>query len=834
MNGPQQNDMKRQHLLERLLDAVKQCQIRFGGRKEIASDSDSRVICLSAQFEAVLQHGLRKSRGLALTAAAIKQAAGFTSKSEAELTFWAYVKEHLNRHELQRFYSLRYISSELGRGRAWLRCALNEHSLERYLHTLLADRTRLSTFYEDWAFILDEERASMLPTMAAGLNSILFAINIDNTDLNGMTRAGGSASVSHLLKESTMGIGSLWKESTQGVSTLLREISTATAVVPGFTPTHRPDRPSDPLPVLPRSVSADSGLRKERRRRKKITNIISFDDDLDGGAEDEDEAEEEEEGAAALKPSATAPQGSLDDGLDTVESSFNSLPPQNGQLEAGIVRWAASPPFSRALTDARVIDDEEDDEDAEVYKSRPHLQSPLHERASDNQAVLGSLSSVSTWSPLQAMTDNNILIPLASDHLYSQQVSSVEDTVAFPEQDDSTCPLGDCDATRSQLQFNMEPSPPVQNAPLSSVLPKATPGLPESMSVVELRQAIVAMMNRKDELDEQNMSLRSLLDVEMEHSAGLRQGMEDLRRRLNELEERHTAKVQALGRENEVLKVQLKKYVGAVQMLKREGSQGNEMALPVLRNCDGFTPAPQSRSMEDVEELAASYERKLIEVAEMHGELIEFNEHLYRSLMAKDHLIVHMRHELIDLRGPVPGDLSQTSDDPSLSDFETAHRALINVWIPSVFLQGRAANAYHVYQVYIRILDNEWNVYRRYTEFRALHNHLRSQFPQVDTFNFPPKKAIGNKDAKFVEERRKQLQSYLRMVLNKLIQTLPEFSAKPTKETLLQLLPFCQDSPVPSDGSSNTARSKASSRFPRLGRSRNQEGRNPEPQSGDL
>lgn len=48
-------------------------------------------------------------------------------------------------------------------------------------------------------------------------------------------------------------------------------------------------------------------------------------------------------------------------------------------------------------------------------------------------------------------------------------------------------------------------------------------------------------------------------------------------------------------------------------------------------------------------------------------------------------------------------------------------------------------------QVYIRILDNEWNVYRRYTEFRELHNHLRSQFPQVDTFNFPPKKAIGNK-----------------------------------------------------------------------------------------
>lgn len=93
----------------------------------------------------------------------------------------------------------------------------------------------------------------------SGLNSILFAINIDNTDLNGGPTRGGS-SVTHLLKESTQGIGSLWKESTQGVSSLLREISTATAVVPGFTP--RVDGASDPLPVLPRSTSAgrEAGL----------------------------------------------------------------------------------------------------------------------------------------------------------------------------------------------------------------------------------------------------------------------------------------------------------------------------------------------------------------------------------------------------------------------------------------------------------------------------------------------------------------------------------------------------------------------------------------------
>ena len=45
-------------------------------------------------------------------------------------------------------------------------------------------------------------------------------------------------------------------------------------------------------------------------------------------------------------------------------------------------------------------------------------------------------------------------------------------------------------------------------------------------------------------------------------------------------------------------------------------------------------------------------------------------------------------------------------------------------------------------------------------------------------------------DAKFVEERRKQLQTYLRSVMNKVIQAVPEFTASPQKETLTQLMPF--------------------------------------------
>uniref|UniRef100_A0A8C5ZZP1 Sorting nexin 29 n=1 Tax=Marmota marmota marmota TaxID=9994 RepID=A0A8C5ZZP1_MARMA len=811
-----QNNDKRQFLLERLLDAVKQCQIRFGGRKEIASDSDSRVTCLCAQLEAVLQHGLKRSRGLALTAAAIKQAAGFASKTETEPVFWHYVKEVLNRHELQRFHSLRHITSDVGRGRAWLRCALNEHSLERYLHMLLADQGRLSTFYEDWSFVMDEERSSMLPTMAAGLNSILFAINIDNKDLNGQSKF--APTVSDLLKESTQNVTSLLKESTQGVSSLLREITASSAVSILI----KPEQETDPLPVVSKNVSADARCKKERKKKKKVTNIISFD-------EEEDE-QTSGDFFKKLPGTGESSEENSDRSSVNIMSAFESPfgPNSNGSQSSSswkVDSLSLNGELGYQKLDVKSIDDEGvDDNEDDAYgdpsgrKRAGHLGSP--EKPLDGNTCL---SQVHSWAPLQVLHgDADVLFPVSGVGSYSP---------ADP-------PLGSLEnGTGPEDHIPPEPglryrdaSPPAQGSPLSSLLPSAS--VPESMTINELRQAIVAMMNRKDELEEENRSLRNLLDGEMEHSAALRQEVDTLKRKVTEQEERHTMKVQALARENEVLKVQLKKYVGAVQMLKREGPTAE--VVPNLWNVDGEVTVPEQKPGEVAEELASSYERKLIEVAEMHGELIEFNERLHRALVAKEALVSQMRQELIDLRGPVPGDLSQTSEDQSLLDFEISNRALINVWIPSVFLRGKAANAFHVYQVYIRIKDDEWNVYRRYTEFRSLHHKLQSRFPQVRAYSFPPKKAIGNKDAKFVEERRKQLQSYLRSVMNKVIQMVPEFAASPKKETLTQLMPFFVDITPPGEPLNKNSRPKAASRFPKLSRGHPREMRNVEPQSGDL
>ncbi|XP_028353821.1 sorting nexin-29-like [Physeter macrocephalus] len=392
----------------------KESQVVFVSRPELEGLSTPEktvtvfmVTCLCAQFEAVLQHGVKRSRGLALTAAAIKQAAGFSSKTETEPVFWFYVKEVLSKHELQRFYALRHIASDVGRGRAWLRCALNEHSLERYLHMLLADHSRLSTFYEDWAFVMDEERSSMLPTMAAGLNSILFAINIDNKDLNGQSKF--APTVSDLLKESTQNVTSLLKESTQGVSSLFREITASSAVSILI----RPEQETDPLPVVSKHISADAKCKRERKKKKKVTNIISFDDE-----------EDEQSSGDVFKKIPGAGESSEENSdrssvnvMTAFESPFG--PNSNGSQSSNswkVDSLSLNGEFGYQKLDVKSIDDEDVDENEDdVYGSTPGKKCPGHsdspEKPPDGAACLSQMHS---WAPLHVLHgDADVLFPVS-------------------------------------------------------------------------------------------------------------------------------------------------------------------------------------------------------------------------------------------------------------------------------------------------------------------------------------------------------------------------------------------------------------------------------------
>lgn len=117
------------------------------------------------------------------------------------------------------------------------------------------------------------------------------------------------------------------------------------------------------------------------------------------------------------------------------------------------------------------------------------------------------------------------------------------------------------------------------------------------------------------------------------------------------------------------------------------------------------------------------------------------------------------------------------------------------------------------FQVYIRLKFSEWNVYRRYADFDRMHKELVKKDPAISQFRLPPKRKFGHKvcfhiylqpqpcalrdllqEKAFVEERRKQLEAYLRLMVNYVVRNFPEFQAvSVNKETLGQMIPFFRE-----------------------------------------
>ena len=234
--------------------------------------------------------------------------------------------------------------------------------------------------------------------------------------------------------------------------------------------------------------------------------------------------------------------------------------------------------------------------------------------------------------------------------------------------------------------------------------------------------------------------------------------------------------IESLTKENEVLKLQVKKYLSAIQMITSKEPKDTATCTPY----------------QDAEE----YEKKLVQVAEMHGELVEFNERLHKVILQKEAIIRRLREELIELRGPLPeavevGELDEISFVSDVSTVQTIPssltRPLVNIWIPTAFLSGQQKpTSHHLYQVYVRIKDEEWNVYRRYSQFLELHRKMSKVIPAVAGLDFPPKKTFSNRDARVVQERRKRLETYLRSLVN-LLACENEIS---DRRSLVALIPF--------------------------------------------
>lgn len=722
MNGDDTHVHERQNLLTRLLDAVKQCQVRFGGRTELAADADSRVSCLCSAWEAVLQHGIKQSSKAFQALKQVTEITGLNKVSdviaditgkEVEPEYWLYVKEHLTKHEQDRFFTLKQIHTDVGRGRAWLRASLNEHSLERYMHMLLESDELLSNHYECWAFLRDQERNSMLPNMAAGLGSILFAINIDNPDLNTIRRPTKAVNILSVNKS---------------VSHLEEE----------------------PRPVIAGEESPAGSYdskKKDKKKKKKNTHIVSFDE------------ETSETVLHHVNPS--------DQHSGAIDNLSENPAPSPDELDMPDI----SVTFSSPVVNTQV----------NIFNREPSIVS----NASTDQASLCSadfdISDVSSMRPVDSSGD---LIDIGLTHK-SESYSVLGSSVDSAEHSDVRYAAFALDMVQRGMDHSYRTAGDGGNVREND--------RKDTMTTNELKQAVVAMMVRKDDVEEQNRNLQLVLQQEMETSSALRAEIEDMKVQFSLKQEKEASRYQSLQKENDLLKHQLRRYVNAVQMLRAEGSQDENIQLGVPSE-DPQPSIPPVKPNIDYSQEALEYEQKLIQVAEMHGELMEFNEMLHRQLNWKEAYIRKLQQELIDLRGPLPRDLHIGGDQlvSEIDSLSLQSKSLINIWIPSAFLQGASRDNHHVYQVYVRIKDEEWNVYKRYSEFRDLHLSLKKKYPIINKYDFPPKKTIGKKDAKVVEGRRKMFQSYLRSVVDYLAEK-DSGLADVCKVQLTTLIPFFSD-----------------------------------------
>lgn len=169
-------------ILRDLLDAVKQCQIRFGSRTELATDSDPSVARLCTILDSSFSHGLKSNGSLLRNVTDLVFSSTGSTNSGSD-TFWEFAFPNMTSHEKERFNTLRYVGTDWGKGRALIRAALNERSLERYILVWLNAPNR-EHCYESWSLMREAESANLLPSIAAGLSTILFAVKVDYTELN--------------------------------------------------------------------------------------------------------------------------------------------------------------------------------------------------------------------------------------------------------------------------------------------------------------------------------------------------------------------------------------------------------------------------------------------------------------------------------------------------------------------------------------------------------------------------------------------------------------------------------------------------------------------------
>eukprot|EP00800_Vazella_pourtalesii_P016658 TRINITY_DN485_c0_g2_i1.p1 TRINITY_DN485_c0_g2~~TRINITY_DN485_c0_g2_i1.p1 ORF type:complete len:1159 (-),score=261.98 TRINITY_DN485_c0_g2_i1:3365-6841(-) len=91
--------------------------------------------------------------------------------------YWPFLKTFSHNNVLTCIDQLTLVRTAIGKGRAWVHIALNDHLMESYFRLFLEDSKPIRSFYKSDAFIRDQERMKLLQTLVSGLDFVNFELN---------------------------------------------------------------------------------------------------------------------------------------------------------------------------------------------------------------------------------------------------------------------------------------------------------------------------------------------------------------------------------------------------------------------------------------------------------------------------------------------------------------------------------------------------------------------------------------------------------------------------------------------------------------------------------
>ena len=131
----------------KLVRSIKDLQIEFGeGNPEKPIETNEHTYSLITSIESIFIHGLKGQRTSRLTSSRLP-----------DPNFWTFVLVFSHKDTIHQIEKLRAITTDVGKGRAWIRLALNEGLLVSYLRSMIADQTTLRRHYQRHALMRDAD-----------------------------------------------------------------------------------------------------------------------------------------------------------------------------------------------------------------------------------------------------------------------------------------------------------------------------------------------------------------------------------------------------------------------------------------------------------------------------------------------------------------------------------------------------------------------------------------------------------------------------------------------------------------------------------------------------